>query len=216
MFAVVRSRFDHLEPERQDEIIRAAADEFGEKGYDSASINRIIAKAGVSKGSLYYYFEDKGDLFSTVMERATTAMVRLVGGMDLAALTRDTFWPSFEAIVRRSAQRLSGNAWYTRLARAFYRYWGRTGDRGPAGKFFAWIRKWTEDVLRRGQALGAVRTDLPLPLLVDLTMALGQVSDQWMLEAWDDFAPDERERVVELQMGLFRRLLEPHGEGDTP
>ncbi len=213
---MVRPRFEHLEPERQDEIIRAAAEEFGDKGYDAASVNRIIERAGVSKGSLYYYFEDKGDLFSAVMERATTAMVKLVGGIALDELTSDSFWPAFEDVMRRSAQRLNGSAWYTRLARAFYRYWGRTGDRGPAGKFFAWIRTWTEKVLRRGQELGAVRTDLPLPLLVDLTMALGQVTDRWMLESWEEYPESERERMVARQMGLFRRLLEPPDATTAP
>jgi len=202
-------RFDKLDPDRQEAIIEAAAEEFSDKGYDSASVNRIIKRAGMSKGSLYYYFDDKGDLFATVMERATTRMVRLVGGVDLDALTAENFWPSIEAVVRRSCERLVTSSWYVKLARSFYRFWGRTGDRGPAAKFFSWAARWVEDILRRGQALGAVRDDLPLDFLATMTMALGQATDRWILEQWDQLAPDERERMIDAQMGLFRRLLEP-------
>jgi AcrR family transcriptional regulator len=214
---VVRERFEHLDQERQDALLKAAADEFSEKGYASASVNRIIARAGMSKGSLYYYFDDKGDLFATVMERATTLMVRLMGGIDLGALTAETFWPSFEELLRRSGERLTRSEWYVKLARAFYRHWGRVGERGegsgPAGVFFGWVRRWTVRVLERGRELGAVRRDVPLPLLVDLTMALGQVSDRWILEAWDTLSPAERERIIAIDVGLFRRILEPVAEG---
>lgn len=206
---MARPRFDKLDSSRQDEIFEAAAAEFSERGYEAASVNRILDRAGMSKGSLYYYFEDKGDLFSTVMERATTRLVKLVGGIDLAGLTAETFWPSIEAMVRRSAQQLESNTWYIRLARSLYRLWSRSGDRGPSGKFFAWLARWTESVLRRGQELGVVRDDLPLELLATITLSLGQVTDHWMLEHWDELGPTERETMVTAQMALFRRLLAP-------
>lgn len=51
-------------PESKRALIRdVAIDEFAEYPYDQASINRIVAKAGIAKGSFYQYFEDKNDLF---------------------------------------------------------------------------------------------------------------------------------------------------------
>ena len=41
-----------------------AAREFGEHGFEGASLNHILAEAGVSKGAAYYYFEGKADLFA--------------------------------------------------------------------------------------------------------------------------------------------------------
>ena len=32
-------------------------------GFENASLNRIIKKAGISKGAMYYYFDDKMDLY---------------------------------------------------------------------------------------------------------------------------------------------------------
>ncbi len=49
--------------ERKQELLDAALAEFSRKSYEEASINRIIANAGISKGTFYYHFKDKADLY---------------------------------------------------------------------------------------------------------------------------------------------------------
>ncbi len=208
---MVRARFDKLEPERQEQLLSAAADEFAEKGYEGASLNRIIARAGTSKGSLYYYFEDKSDLFSTVIERAISPVVKMLAGFSLEELTAETYWAAFEEFTRRTAAYLSGNAWYVRLVRSFYRLRLKSGPRGPTAGVFDWARAWTTRILARGQELGAVRADFPLPFLVDLTLAVGEVEDRWLFEQWERLPAAERERWMEAEMLLLRGLLEAGG-----
>ena len=55
-------RFQNLDQLRKRAILTAAAEEFGERGFAAASYNRIIERAGISKGAMYYYFADKDDL----------------------------------------------------------------------------------------------------------------------------------------------------------
>ncbi len=57
------SKFLNLESEKQDRIINAAIKEFAQKGYDSASTNEIVKEAGISKGLLFHYFQNKKQLF---------------------------------------------------------------------------------------------------------------------------------------------------------
>ncbi len=59
-------RFFKLKEDKQKRITSVAFAEFMEKGYEQASINRIIKEAGISRGSFYTYFADKEDLFSYV------------------------------------------------------------------------------------------------------------------------------------------------------
>lgn len=208
---MVRGRFDKLEAERQERVLGVAADEFAEKGYEAASLNRIIERAGMSKGSLYYYFDDKADLFATVVERATARIIELLGGVRLDALTAESYWPSFDDLMRRSSDYLTRNTWYVKLARSLYRLRGKAGKRGAAGRVFRWMQQWIEKVIARGQELGVVRTDLPLSFLGEVTMAVGEVGDRWILDQWDHLSATEREAVVSAEMALFRRLLEPEG-----
>jgi TetR/AcrR family transcriptional regulator len=52
-----------LEPEKRERIINAAMGEFALRGYEKASTNEIVKKAGISKGLLFHYFRSKKKLF---------------------------------------------------------------------------------------------------------------------------------------------------------
>jgi len=61
--AVIYPKFINLEAEKRERIINAALKEFAQKGYDKASTNEIIKEAGISKGSLFNYFNSKKELY---------------------------------------------------------------------------------------------------------------------------------------------------------
>lgn len=50
------------------EIISAATEEFYEHGYEKASLRQICARAGVTTGAVYCFFQNKEDLLFNVME----------------------------------------------------------------------------------------------------------------------------------------------------
>lgn len=49
-----------------------------EKGYAKASLRKICANAGVTTGALYFFFEDKEDLFRTIVEPPMTELVNMM------------------------------------------------------------------------------------------------------------------------------------------
>jgi AcrR family transcriptional regulator len=51
-------------------ILRAALKSFARCGYAAASVQQIVDAAQVSKPALYYYFEDKADLFQALVDQA--------------------------------------------------------------------------------------------------------------------------------------------------
>ena len=52
-----------LDDEKRYNILRAAFESFGERGYKSTTVKTIAHSAGVAPGSVYTYFDDKEDLF---------------------------------------------------------------------------------------------------------------------------------------------------------
>lgn len=58
--------------DKQSQILRGAALVFAEDGYEGASMTRIAAAAGVSKGTVYNYFAGKRELFAAFMQREGT------------------------------------------------------------------------------------------------------------------------------------------------
>lgn len=55
--------FFNLPAHKQERLLDAATREFSAKPYNEASLNKIIQDAGIPRGSLYMYFQDKEDLF---------------------------------------------------------------------------------------------------------------------------------------------------------
>lgn len=49
--------------ERREELLKAALIEFGDYGYDQASLNNILKRAEISKGTFYYHFKNKEELY---------------------------------------------------------------------------------------------------------------------------------------------------------
>jgi AcrR family transcriptional regulator len=59
--------------ERPQEIIEAAFWEFSRNGYATTTLERIAERAGVTKGTIYVYFENKEHLFISMVREFTKA-----------------------------------------------------------------------------------------------------------------------------------------------
>ena len=66
-----RATWTNLDAERRERVLTAAMAEFGRHGYSGGSLNVIAREAGVAKGSLFQYFDDKFDFFSYVAEQTS-------------------------------------------------------------------------------------------------------------------------------------------------
>jgi len=59
----LEDRLSNIDEKKKIKIINSAMEEFSKNTYDKASTNRIVEKAGISKGSLFNYFESKKNLY---------------------------------------------------------------------------------------------------------------------------------------------------------
>ena len=59
--------------ERPQEILEAAFAEFSRNGYAMTTLDRIAERAGVTKGTIYVYFENKEHLFISMVREFTKA-----------------------------------------------------------------------------------------------------------------------------------------------
>ena len=68
----MKQTFINLPVEKKQRILEACIHEFGEHGYDGSSMDRIIKRAGISKGGLYEYVSSKEELFLYTVEYTYT------------------------------------------------------------------------------------------------------------------------------------------------
>ena len=55
---------------RPEEILAAALESFAARGFAATRIEDVAARAGISKGTLYLYFDGKEELFKAVVRQA--------------------------------------------------------------------------------------------------------------------------------------------------
>src|SRR5437868_10126472 len=111
-------RFNKLPVEKRTRLLDIAAQEFAKYGFDDASVNRILEQAHMSKGAAYYYFEDKADLFCTVIQYAMEQLELIDTRLDVATLTPGTFWPIFAELHRQPLLRSFEQPWLFAAIRA--------------------------------------------------------------------------------------------------
>lgn len=65
-----REVFNKLEESKKDKILDAAVEEFSLHGFRQASVNRMVERVGIAKGSLFQYFGSKEGLFEVIFQHA--------------------------------------------------------------------------------------------------------------------------------------------------
>lgn len=149
--------FDNIPAEKRQRIIKTATAEFAQNGFDNANMNAIAKNAGVSVGSLYKYFENKQDLFLTIIQYSIQSMEEL---LTVLAVSNEDILVKVERIIREIQRTSRENRTLVKL------YNGMTAENNPrfAAQFAYEMEALTAKIYReailQGQKNGEIRTDI--------------------------------------------------------
>lgn len=87
--------FENLPDEKRQRVLKEATREFADHGYHQASVNRIVDRLGIAKGSLFKYFGNKEGLFEYLFGHAVAEFKR-----PLKAIRDDASGDFFQRIER--------------------------------------------------------------------------------------------------------------------
>ena len=169
-------RAPKVDPEtRRQAIIEAALTVFAENGFGAARLDDVAARAGVAKGTLYLYFEDKESLFEAVIRNAVTPIIERLEA--LASAPAVPFEAALEALAamfekevlgtrRKLVARLviSEGPRFPRIAQFHYR--------NVVAPIMALIAKLAERALARGELSSDALVRFPQLLAAPLLAAL--------------------------------------------
>ena len=193
-----RDTFFNLPEDKRKLICDVAIKEFAEYSFDQASINRIVARSGIAKGSFYQYFEDKKDLFLYLARRAAEAKAEYISPVmrdpdrhDFFTLLREAYLsgiqfavehPEYAEISKKILENKDGPI-YRELM---------TQNLPSAYEFF-------ETLLEKAVARGEVRADIDIKMLAYMIVPMNthfveyymehvaQDYDEGMFETLDKF-----------------------------
>lgn len=198
----MEARLSRLPPERRAQILAAIAAEIADRGLEGASVAGIARRAGGSKASLFYYFPDR----DAMVLAAATAFLEEVLGLPPDGAPPPfpsepaAFWAVFEAMYLGLAERLSKDPVRARFARVWIDAMARDAVPGPLRPLVERTRAVMSQLVAAGLSCGALRSDVPRPLLERALFALALGVDAWMAEAVLAGEPVERAAGVVLAL----------------
>ena len=72
-----------LKKNKREKILKAAISAFAQKGYHDTSISKIINKAGIARGTFYLYFENKRQIFDSILENLIVEIDRCIKKIEI-------------------------------------------------------------------------------------------------------------------------------------
>jgi AcrR family transcriptional regulator len=203
---LARRRFEDLSVERQDEILRLAAAEFARTGFQGTSYNQLLERLQLGKSSAYYYFDDKRDLFLTVIERCYASYFEAIAALPRPG-TAAEFWCFVEASSLEGFELMLRDPTIAGLMHCLEREQVLLGELASERVLNGQARFY-ESMITEGQGLRAIRTDLPTPLLADAVRSLSMTFDRWFVleHQKPDFAGSAA--LATQYTALVRRLCE--------
>jgi TetR/AcrR family transcriptional regulator, mexJK operon transcriptional repressor len=201
-----------LSPEKRTQILNGAATVFAADGYEGASMARIAAVAGVSKGTLYNHFDSKAALFTAyVGEKCNQNLAHVFDGADhdgdpadvlrgigermLRMMLSDVGLAIYRVVIAEAAK-------FPDLARGFF-------EAGPA-RAIGFMADWLAEETRRG------RLAVPDPAFAAeqfFNLCQTRLVLRRRLEMLPDPPAAAIELVVETSIAMFLRMYRVGGSG---
>lgn len=191
------------EPAKRRQILEGAGTVFLADGFDGASMNDIARVAGVSKGTLYVYFDSKETLFEALVrencQQQAERFLIPIGAADprepLAAFGRELLSmitrPERVALVRIV---IAATTKFPNLGRAFYESGPRYGENRLAEHMQAW------------RAAGVLQfSDARVAAQHFLDLCKSGVFLGCLFGAADDVPPEAIEATVDRAVDVFMR-----------
>ncbi len=150
--------------ERRQHILAAARNVFARRGYHDATIDDIVAEAGVARGTFYLYFTDKRAVFSDLIDRFSARISVAIQRIDPDDRTRN--------VAEQARANIESILGVCLAERALARILLADAAGSDAGferrlnTFFDEVTQVLSESLRDGQALGIVRDGDPRVLAV--------------------------------------------------
>ena len=201
------ARYESIEESLKTRILDVSKQEFAALGYEGASYNKIIQKIGISKGSMYYYFENKEDLFVTCFLNEALAMGTFRIAMASFPLTEDkaTYWDSIKDMSSKQWNDVFQHPVLMSLMRQlvslgtdhpiFHKLNAECEGLSEYGDIMA--------ILKHGVEIGAIRDDVPLDVLI----RMNQEYEMWLMQETQEGRVSEHQAINKF-LEMFKQLFE--------
>lgn len=199
-----RIRKEHHE--RRDELLDAAWELFTEQGWDKTTVQAVIDRVGVAKGTFYHYFRSQEELLDSMLER--------IAAQNLAAASRNLDDPTLASLDRLNRFFAQNVQWRIRNVRMIrqivlliYRPENRLVRQRLWTKSSRLAAPYLSEILRQGMAEGVMRVEdaeMTAELLLELGYLLGEANADVLLS---DMPPEEKLTLMNRRFATYTTAM---------
>lgn len=189
MRSLPKDTFYNLSEEKRNKIIDSIISEFENNSYENASINRIIKSAGISKGSLYQYFNDKKDLYRYVINLILEEKMKYITPVmenpdkhDFFTLIRDMYKSGLEFAENNPRYLNIGNVLLFDVNSPLYQEIVK-GNIGKSNEIFEYL---IQQGINRGEIRENINIKLIAHLISDMNVSIVEYYRKNISKDWDE------------------------------
>ena len=198
--------------EQADAILARAAELFARHGYRGTSMNDVADAAGLSKATLYHYYQDKDEILINIAEGHVTRLVELVDAVVDEGLRGE---PRLRAMIERFLREYSHAQHSHRVLTEDVRFLAETDRNRILKKERHVVRAFSEAVAEMRPDLAAAALAKPVAMLL-----MGMLN--WMFTWWKPGGSLDAEAMAPIVYDLFTgglpnlRLPKTHRDSAKP
>lgn len=197
-----KETFFRLPEEKRERILDAALDEFSTVTFTDASINRIIQKAGIPRGSFYQYFDNKEDLYQFIVGRMSEEKRAIY--QETQERMKDGFFEAVEACIPGILRWAAEHTKYYRLGYLITQDHSEFIQNLLVGMEAS--REWMYQILEKEQKEGKIRDDRNLDVLIDMYLAMGnRLLELYYERSQEEAAAYMKDMLEILKHGIYRK-----------
>lgn len=189
-----------MQEHRQKRLLTVAMEVFAEKGYHDTSVDDILERAEIARGTFYRYFDNKRDCFAQALDYFFEQMMNFIRPLDISELSLEQYQSLFRTL-SRSVLNNPGNRKFTRLVLLEAPTLG-TDFRDRIDRFFDSLVDLVAAYIRKAVAKGRIA---PIDPVSAAHGVLGLGKEALLLWYRNDPAKPEVDTLIEnlLQLAFF-------------
>ena len=199
-----KQTYFNLPPKKREAIIDGAKQAFARQHYDRVTIDSIVARAGIPKGSFYQYFSGKDDLYSHMFANIGTEKYQLLV-QELESRPHGTFTEAILVLMHRASEFDGQDADMVMLKQRFLQECPQQVKQQIMQRMVPESMELFAHVIRRFVGNGEFRQDIPIGQAAYMLTASVLMLDTYPLEEGEDHCQAFKTMVDMLAAGLRLR-----------
>ena len=161
---------------RRDQILGAARAEFARQGYHATQVSDIVRTAGIARGTFYYHYAGKRQVYDDLLETALRLIDENLGHIDPDRPVRAQLMRNVATLVRVLVDNLD----MARILLHDAAGLDEDSDQRLA-RFYDRLLSRIEGTIQEGQRIGFIRDGDPSVIATAIVGTVKEVTYQWIL-----------------------------------